>query len=79
MANRKSSNLVAFGERIRRARSERGWTQEEFAYKCGLDRSYMGGIERGERNITLDTLCKVAEGLGMTLPELLVGLPRRAR
>jgi transcriptional regulator with XRE-family HTH domain len=79
MVKLKSTNLNVLGERIRHYRKERGWNQEEFAYKCGLDRSYVGGIERGERNITFETLCAIADGLGMSLPDLLAGMPRRRR
>ena len=79
MAKVRNSDLAALGERIRRARKERGWNQEEFAYECGLDRSYMGGIERGERNVTFETLCTIAEGLGMNLSDLLADFPRRVR
>ena len=45
--------LVALGQAIRSFRKAQGFSQESFAYYCGLDRSYMGGVERGERNITL--------------------------
>ena len=45
--------LVAFGQMVRGLRKSQGFSQESFAYYCGLDRSYMGGVERGERNITL--------------------------
>ena len=45
--------LAAFGQMVREFRKAQGFSQESFAYYCGLDRSYMGGVERGERNITL--------------------------
>ncbi|MDX6649995.1 MAG: hypothetical protein QOI91_490 [Solirubrobacteraceae bacterium] len=44
--------------------------QEELAHRCGLDRSYMGGTERGERNVSLKIILRVAEGLGVSTPEL---------
>ena len=55
--------LVAFGRRIRSAREARGWSQEDLAYEAGLDRTYIGGIERGERNIALLNLNKLAQAL----------------
>ncbi len=59
------------GERIRKLRAQRRWSQEEFADICGINRSYMGRIERGELNLTLDSLEKVAKGLGTTVSALL--------
>jgi len=56
--------LAAFGRRIREARKARGWTQEDLAYEAELDRTYIGGIERGERNIALLSLNKLAVALG---------------
>lgn len=66
-ANGKSNR---FGRAVREARTAAGLTQEELADRSGLDRSYMGGIERGERNPTLSVIEKVAEGLGLSLAEL---------
>jgi transcriptional regulator with XRE-family HTH domain len=62
------------GKRIRKFRSHRGWSQEEFADICVLNRSYMGRIERGELNLTLDSLQKVAKGLGLSVSALLKGI-----
>ena len=59
-----------FGEAVRKARTEANLTQEELADRSGLDRSYIGGVERGERNPTLCVIEKIAEGLGVTLAEL---------
>ena len=50
------------------------WSQEEFAHISGLHRTYIGQIERGEKNISFDNLSKVAGVLGVTLSELLSGL-----
>ena len=47
-----------------------GEPQEEFAYICGLDRTYIGGIERGERNVALVNIEKIAKALKISLPEL---------
>jgi transcriptional regulator with XRE-family HTH domain len=66
-ANRKSNK---FGDAVRKARAAAGLTQEELADQCGLDRSYIGGVERGERNPTLSVIEKIAKGLGITLVEL---------
>jgi DNA-binding XRE family transcriptional regulator len=59
------------GKRIRELRTKRGFSQESFADECGLHRTYMGGIERGEHNLTLRTVLTIARTLGMTLAELL--------
>jgi transcriptional regulator with XRE-family HTH domain len=56
--------LRAFGERVRAARKARGWTQEDLAYEAQLDRTYIGGIERGRRNIALLSLNRLAVALG---------------
>lgn len=66
--------LVRFGQRVRELRAEQGWSQEGFAYDCGLDRTYVGGIERGERNLALRNIEKIAETLGITISELMEGL-----
>lgn len=47
---------LRFGRRVRALRTERGFSQEGFAARCGLDRTYLGGIERGERNLALRNL-----------------------
>ncbi len=60
-----------FGRLVRRLRKERGFSQEEFAFRVGVHRTYMGDIERGEKNVTLVTADKLAKGLGLTLAELL--------
>lgn len=62
------------GKRIRKLRDQRGWSQEEFADICGVNRSYMGRIERGELNLTMDSLQKVSKGLGRSVSELLKGI-----
>ena len=55
--------LVKIGEVIRRARKERGLSQELLAVDAGVDRSYMGGIERGEHNLTVMSLLRIARAL----------------
>lgn len=56
--------LREFGKRVRSAREARGWTQEDLAAEAGLDRTYIGGIERGERNLALLNVNKLALALG---------------
>ena len=68
MAKRKRTNR--FGNAVRNARTAAGLTQEDLAERSGLDRSYIGGIERGERNPTLSVIEKIADGLGVSLAEL---------
>ncbi|MBA2691620.1 MAG: helix-turn-helix transcriptional regulator [Rubrobacter sp.] len=62
---------AALGRAIREARVECGYSQEAFADAVGLHRTYMGGIERGERNIGLHNLARIAEALAMSPSELL--------
>jgi len=64
----------ALGERVRVLRKAKGFSQEEFAYECDLHRTYMGDIERGERNISIDNIAKIANALEVTLSELFDGL-----
>jgi transcriptional regulator with XRE-family HTH domain len=71
MAVKKSAAAQALGEAIRSARREQGHTQEGFAARVGLDRSYYGAVERGEFNVTLATLWKIADGLGVPASALL--------
>lgn len=59
-----------FGARVRQLRSDRGWSQEQFADLCGLHRTYIGSIERGEQNISLVNIEKVAATLGVSLADL---------
>lgn len=67
---KKLQTSSGFGDAVRRARTAAGLTQEELADRAGLDRSYIGGVERGDRNPTLSVIEKIAEGLGITLAEL---------
>jgi transcriptional regulator with XRE-family HTH domain len=65
------------GSRIRERRARQGFSQESFADHCGLHRTYMGGIERGERNLTIQTVSTVAKGLGITMSELLADIEKQ--
>lgn len=62
------------GEQVRRIRSERGLSQEQLADELGVHRTYMGGVERGERNLTLRSVERLADRLGVDVLVLL-GLP----
>jgi len=64
-------SLVALGKTIRKLRVERGHSQESLALAAGMDRSYMGGIERGEHNFTIMNLIKISEALGLKPSELI--------
>lgn len=66
----KHPQLAALGERIRHLRLEQGYSQESFAAAVGLDRSYVGGIERGERNLATLNLLKIASLLDVGVGEL---------
>lgn len=66
-----SDLLRQFSHKIKRIRSQRGLTQEGLALVCNLDRTYIGRLERMERSPSLGTLKKLADGLGMSLSELL--------
>ncbi len=59
-----------FGRRMRQLRKARGWSQEKFAHQIGLDRSYIGGVERGERNVSLENICLIAKALTVQPAEL---------
>ncbi len=57
---------IEFGRRVRQMRLEKGLSQEELALSSGLDRSYVGGIERGERNVSLINISKIAQALELS-------------
>jgi len=62
--------LKTFGLHIRALRKKAGFSQEDFALEIGLDRTYMGGVERGERNVSLINLHKIATGLKTPLKDI---------
>lgn len=64
--------LVNFGNRVRSARLALGLSQEKLAMDCGLDRTYISGIERGKRNVSLINVYKIATALGVPAAELLI-------
>lgn len=63
--------LTLFGERVRVLRQARGLSQEALALAAGLDRTYIGGVERGERNISLLNIQKIAQALDVSPADLL--------
>jgi transcriptional regulator with XRE-family HTH domain len=63
--------LVALGQAIKLSRAEIGISQEALAVDADLDRSYLGGIERGEHNLTLINLAKISNALGLSPSDLL--------
>jgi transcriptional regulator with XRE-family HTH domain len=72
-------NLKTLGERIRQMRKARGLTQEGLADKAKVDRSYVGGVERGERNLTFTMLCQLSAALDCDVAALTAGLPKVKR
>lgn len=69
-------DLKILGDRIRDLRKKHGLTQEDLAANAGIDRSYIGGVERGERNVTFYMLATICLALECDIPFLTKGLPR---
>jgi len=69
-----SSILNRFGNRLRELRRERGISQEAFADKCGVDRTYISGIERGRRNVALRNIEAIAKALRISIATLMDGV-----
>lgn len=72
--SKKGDILTRFGQRIRDLRKAKGYSQEGFAAECQLDRTYIGGIERGERNLSLRNVELLANTLEVSISELFRGL-----
>jgi transcriptional regulator with XRE-family HTH domain len=70
--------LDILGKRIRAKRRELGMSQEGLAHEAGLDRSYVGRIERGEHNLTFVSLVRIARAMGCDVAALTVNLPPRS-
>lgn len=69
---------AALAANVRFFRESKGFSQEDFADLCGLHRTYVGSVERGERNVTLSTLEVFASAMGVSVPQLLAGkAPKR--
>ena len=70
---RRAPNLrQRFGQRVRELRSRRGMTQRELARRAGMHPSYVGGVERGERNVTLDAVERLADALQVAAADLML-------
>ena len=69
--NSKKKILIQFGERVRETRKEKGLSQEELSFKANLHRTYIGMIERAEKNITLVNIEKIANALEVSVSDLL--------
>jgi transcriptional regulator with XRE-family HTH domain len=65
-----------FGELVRRLRQERDYSQEEFSFRARLHQTYVSSVERGERNVTIQTADRIAKALGTTLADLFAQLER---
>jgi transcriptional regulator with XRE-family HTH domain len=71
--------LQALGQRIRELRTEQGYSQEGFADKCGVHRTFMGTVERGESNLSFQNIAKVSTTLGIPLSALFIDLEVKAQ
>lgn len=63
-----------FGKRVTQLRKKKGYSQEDLAFRTGLNKNYISDIERGTRNPTLKAVSKIAKGLNMTIEELFKGI-----
>ncbi|MGD8454461.1 MAG: helix-turn-helix transcriptional regulator [Phycisphaerae bacterium] len=72
--SKKDATLVRLGQNLRLAREAKGWSQEELAMRCGVHRTYVGAVERGEYNVTILTLKKFTDTLGISLAKAIAGL-----
>ena len=70
----KDQALVKLGEKVRALRDRQGISQEELAHLAGLDRTYVGGVERGERNLTILSSLKICGALEVSLSTLVEGV-----
>jgi len=68
---RKADIKTEVGAKVRKLREKRGWAQEQLGFESGLHRNYIGGIERGERNVGLVNVAKLAHALGVRPRDLL--------
>jgi len=76
MNEQKIKNL--FGDHVRELRKANGLSQEELALRADLDRTYIGGVERGERNVSLINICRIAEALSVS-PDFLLSNPKEQK
>jgi transcriptional regulator with XRE-family HTH domain len=75
----KNDLQMALGERVRRLRTKQGYSQEAFADHIGVHRTFMGTVERGESNLSLQNLARIASGLGISLAKLFTGIDARVK
>lgn len=61
---------IEFGKHLAELRRGRGWSQEQLALESGLARSYLGGVERGQRNVSLMNICRLASALSIRTAKL---------
>ena len=73
MSRRRHPN-AQFGSRLRELRLKAGMSQEELAHRSGIDRTFVGRMERGERGVSLETLVKLGRVLGISASELIQGI-----
>ena len=73
------TQLRQLGRKVRDARAKLGYSQESFAHACGLDRTYIGGVERGERNLGFKNLLRISKALKLEPSELLTGISIKCR
>ena len=70
--------IKRLGQIIQRLRKEKGLSQEDFAHQCGVHRTYIGVIERGEKSMSIVTTAKIAKALDLTLSQLLAELEKES-
>ncbi len=71
----KASVKTTFGTALRTLREDRGYSQEALAERAGLHRNYVGGVERGERNVALENIVKLTQALSVLTKDLFETLP----
>jgi transcriptional regulator with XRE-family HTH domain len=76
MPKTKARELVQLGSNVRKRREAKDWTQEQLAEKADLDQTYISGIERGERNLTILSVTKLAKALKTSASDLCAGIDR---
>lgn len=74
MDNLGKSVAIQLGARIRQLREQQGLSQRRFSIMVGMDRTYLIAVEHGRRNIAIENISKIANGLGVTLSELFEGV-----
>lgn len=78
MPAKPDSARILFAANLRQRRLHLGLSQEEFASRCGLHRTYIGSVERGERNVSIDNMERIATALGVDIAALLRNLRKKS-